>query len=50
MLVEDELSLDFSQQDLLPVQFLNFLRSPLIRKEAEFVLNVDCVHGFLAGG
>ena len=40
MFVKDELSLDFSQDYLLSVQFANFFRRPMILKEAEFFLNI----------
>ena len=44
MLVKNEFSLNLCQDNLLPVQFSNSLRGPVIRKEAELLPNINYIH------
>ena len=44
MLVKNEFSLNLCQNNLLTIKFSNSLRRPVIRKEAEFLLNIYYVH------
>ena len=44
MLMKNEFSLDFCQQNLLPVQFSNFLGRPSVIEEIELLLDIYYVH------
>lgn len=44
MLMEDKLSLDLGDDDLLSIEFTNSLRRPVIVEEREFLRNIDDIH------